>query len=539
MASSAQPPAVAASPPPSQRPIILIVSHALTGHLSPMLRISAGLRALGWTVYFLGPTAHEPRIRGTGAAFLPLAGAADLDDRAYYARPPVPGYRALHWAERVLVDLRAQCLEPLPEAWSCVRAALRAVRADDAGREVVVLAEAFFYGILPLHYGAPLPGDESAPQQRPKTLCVSVTVPAIRSPDLPPCGYPFPFDPSAAGRERNARLWRSWARKAAPLTALLRQKLREAGATRELPDGSVFLSGENYTCHSRILQLGVPGFEYPRASWPAGFRFAGLVQGEGKKKKNRNDDADGPGTTAGESRMGGEEKQPDFPWWPDVLANSGSLRPDPSSRKKIVVVAQGTVETNPHDLIVPTIRAFANSPEILVVAILGWKNATLTSLSPSLSASSSNPNPNPSPSNNDDDDDNSIPPNAYIADYLAYDAALAHADAWVHNGGFGAVSHGIAHGVPMVVAGEGMDKTENAARVAWSGIGVDLGCARPTAEAVREGVERVLGGGGEADGRAAASPRQRVEELRRESEAIDCLRVIHEELLSLAGNSGS
>ena len=49
------------------------------------------------------------------------------------------------------------------------------------------------------------------------------------------------------------------------------------------------------------------------------------------------------------------------------------------------------------------------------------------------------------------------------------DAALAHADAWVHNGGFGAVCHGLAHGVPQVVAGEGMDKGENAARVARSG----------------------------------------------------------------------
>lgn len=381
----------------------------------------------------------------------------------------------------MLADLRAQCLDPLPAQWACVKEALRSLHTRAPDRGVVVLAEAFFYGILPLFYGAPLPDGVASPLA---SVCVSVTVPAIRSADLPPVGYPFPFDPSPGGRARNAKLWaRSWAPRAAGLAALLDARMREAGAVRGGPN-EVFLSGANYAAHGAVLQLGVPGFEYPRGDWPAGFRFAGLVQGSG---------GGGGGPKSG-SRAAAED--PGFPWWPELASNSALPAP---GRKKVIVVAQGTVEINPHDLIIPTLRAFASrADDVLVVAILGWKDANLSKY------------------------DVEVPGNARIADYLSYDAVLAHADVWIHNAGFGAVNHGIANGVPMVVAGEGMDKTENSRRVAWSGIGVDLGTATPSAEQVRDAVESVL-----RDERYA----RRVRELQKESEEIDCFDIVHREVL--------
>ncbi|KAI0598846.1 hypothetical protein F4775DRAFT_591964 [Biscogniauxia sp. FL1348] len=527
---------------PDPRPLILIVCHSLTGHLAPMLRIASALCSRGWTIYFLGPSTQRSRIASTGATFVPLQGRADLSDEAYYTAPPVAGYAALPWYERVLVDLREQCLEALPDAWASVQSALRLMRSDppsgQATREVLILAEAFFYGILPLRYEAAVEGP------RPRSLCVSVTVPAVRCAELPPLGY----GGRASGPGDSKRLWAAWARKAAPLTGLLARKLREAGATRGLGPDHVFLSGENYLCHERILQLGVPGFEYPRASWPAGFRFVGLVQGGGRERKKEQGDGGGVDEDT-LVKAKGKENAPDFPWWPDILANSASLHAgDHPGRKKIVVVAQGTVETNPHDLIIPTIRAFADpssGSKYIVVAILGWESARLTSLSASSTISSTTASPAPSnPTSTTPDPADAIPPNAYIAPYLSYDAVLPHADAWVHNGGFGAVSHGIAHGVPMVVAGEGMDKGENAARVAWSGIGVDLRCgARASAAAVREGVEWVLRdekeeeGEGVNQGGRRGTPKQRIQELQRENEAMDCFRIIEEELWSVAGKA--
>ena len=88
----------------------------------------------------------------------------------------------------------------------------------------------------------------------------------------------------------------------------------------------------------------------------------------------------------------------------------------------------------------------------------------------------------------------------------------------VTNGGYGAVQRALATGVPLVVAGDTEDKPEVAARVAWSGAGIDLRTGTPTAKAVRNAVREVLGDGrylrGPANWRrrtpsATASPRSR------------------------------
>ena len=50
----------------------------------------------------------------------------------------------------------------------------------------------------------------------------------------------------------------------------------------------------------------------------------------------------------------------------------------------------------------------------------------------------------------------------------------------------------LAHGVPLVVAGDSEDKPEVAARVHWSGVGVDLRTGRPSPARVAEAVRRVL-----------------------------------------------
>ncbi|KAK8088451.1 hypothetical protein PG997_003412 [Apiospora hydei] len=404
-----------------QRPVILVVCHTLSGHLQPLIRIAHGLSSRKWD-----------RIEAAGVEFFALQGVADLNDQEYYANPDhlAPGYKTLPWTKRGKIDLRLQCLDTLPTQWENFKSTLAALHERDPGRQVLVVAEAFFLGILPLKYGAPLPSGVPAPL---KTVCVSITVPAIQSVDLPPFAYAAPFDQSDAGRARNRALWDKWTESAAELTRLLDQQLLASG-------------------------VGVPGFEYPRSDWPEGFKFVGLVQGTPK------------GTVL---------PDPHFEWWSELKANS-VLDADDPRRKKVLVVAQGTVEVSPHDLIIPTIRAFAErNKDVLVVAILGWKDATLAEFMP----------------------DGVVPGNARIADYLNYDAVLEHADVWIHNAGFGAVNHGIAHGVPMVVAGEGMDKTENARRVGWSGIGVDLATAKPSVERVREAVESII----MRQGRAASS----------------------------------
>lgn len=67
-----------------------------------------------------------------------------------------------------------------------------------------------------------------------------------------------------------------------------------------------------------------------------------------------------------------------------------------------------------------------------------------------------------------------LPLNTYVAEYIPHDVLLPKVDVMVTNGGYGAVQRALSMGVPLAVAGNTEDKPEVAARVAWSGAGVNL-----------------------------------------------------------------
>jgi UDP:flavonoid glycosyltransferase YjiC (YdhE family) len=62
----------------------------------------------------------------------------------------------------------------------------------------------------------------------------------------------------------------------------------------------------------------------------------------------------------------------------------------------------------------------------------------------------------------------------------------------VTNGGYSGVQHALAYGVPLIVAGDTADKAEVAARVAYSGCGIDLHAGAPGSEVVAAAVRRLL-----------------------------------------------
>jgi UDP:flavonoid glycosyltransferase YjiC (YdhE family) len=75
---------------------------------------------------------------------------------------------------------------------------------------------------------------------------------------------------------------------------------------------------------------------------------------------------------------------------------------------------------------------------------------------------------------------------------LPFDRLLPKVSVMVTNGGYGAVTHALSLGVPLVVAGDSEEKPEIAARVAWAGAGINLGTGRPSASQIREAVRAVL-----------------------------------------------
>jgi UDP:flavonoid glycosyltransferase YjiC (YdhE family) len=146
-----------------------------------------------------------------------------------------------------------------------------------------------------------------------------------------------------------------------------------------------------------------------------------------------------------------------LPPWADDLDGS----------RKVVLVTQGTVANHNFDLLVaPTLAALANEHDVLVVATAGGRPVEAI----------------PGP----------IPRNARVASYLPFEWLLPKVDVLVTNGGYGSVNQAMSFGIPLVAAGTTEDKADVNARVAWSGVGVDLATNEPTPAALREAVRTVL-----------------------------------------------
>lgn len=179
-----------------------------------------------------------------------------------------------------------------------------------------------------------------------------------------------------------------------------------------------------------VCQMTVPAFEYVRPDAPASLVFTGPI-------------------TESAAAM---HPLPD--WWGDL---DGS--------RPVVHVTQGTIgNDDPSELILPAIEGLADADVLVVVSTGGAPVAALGEL----------------------------PANVRAAEFLPYDELFGCTDVFVTNGGYGGVQFSLAHGVPLVVAPGKEDKVEVAARVAWSGTGVNLRTQTPTPAAVRAGVEKVL-----------------------------------------------
>jgi MGT family glycosyltransferase len=182
---------------------------------------------------------------------------------------------------------------------------------------------------------------------------------------------------------------------------------------------------------SRFLLPTVPGFEYPRSDLPDNVDFIGILPVDAPQGVER-------------------------PAWFSELDGS----------RPVVHVSQGTIANVKPELFAPTVQGLAGS-DLLVVLATGGRAPEALGLA-------------------------QVPANVRVASLLPYAELLPRTSVMVTNGGYGGVQMALAHGVPIVVAGSTEDKPEVAARVAWSGAGINLRTATPSAEAVRNAVREVL-----------------------------------------------
>jgi UDP:flavonoid glycosyltransferase YjiC (YdhE family) len=178
------------------------------------------------------------------------------------------------------------------------------------------------------------------------------------------------------------------------------------------------------------LQLTVPSFEFPR-DFPPSVHFVGT---------------------------------------PPMIPNQAPLPSwahDLDGSRKVVLVTQGTLANHNFGLLIgPTLAALANELDLLVVATAGGRPIDAI----------------PGP----------IPGNARLAQYLPFEWVLPKVDVFVTNGGYGSVNQAMSFGIPLVTAGLTEDKADVNARVAWSGVGINLATNEPTPQALREAIRTVL-----------------------------------------------
>ncbi|MFI2379110.1 nucleotide disphospho-sugar-binding domain-containing protein [Streptomyces sp. NPDC018964] len=296
---------------------VVLAATPLTGHVRPVLNLARHLVAAGRQVTVVSGSRFARQAEAAGAAFVPLAGPADFDDRRLgelqpwlHELPPGPAF---------LEAMFGWFTDMAPTQ----NAVLQEVLAQQP--DAAVIHEAAFYGTWPQLLGAP--------GIRPRrTVGLGIFPLTLSGAELTMMGPPPPragLDVRGAAAAFNAEL----AAQLADATAHAQHVMAGLGATATLP----VISDAQILLPDVFAQLTVPSFEYPRIDAPPTLRLIGALPPE-------------PPTAW----------QPPS-WWPEL------------SQRRVVALTQGTVANHDlTDLVQPTLDALADE-DVLVVAGLGGR----------------------------------------------------------------------------------------------------------------------------------------------------------------------
>jgi UDP:flavonoid glycosyltransferase YjiC (YdhE family) len=425
----------------------LICTMPMAGHVNPGLPIARALVGRGHQVAWYTGRRFQSAVEATGARYAPMQATAEIDLEDFFPDlPKPPGLAALNWG------IKRAFIDPVPGPVADLRDILADFPAD------VILSDQVFMGAEALHE---LGG--------PPWAMLGISALTLSSRETAPANTALMPSASPLGQLRN------WALNTLLHGVVLRDATSHANYVR-WKLGLPRLRRSLFDMVSPYLYLhsATPAFEYPRSNLPPQLHFIGPLL---------------------------PDSAHDFTppaWWPE-------LRGD----KPVVLVNQGTVATNPGDLIAPALRALAEE-DVLVVVVTGgapveaiqraWSSipdaqsqvvlhaGPMGGLAPLYVA--------PMPIRSEQSKharSTMLPANARIAPFIPFGALLPHVDVMITNGGFGGVQLALAHGVPLVVAGKSEDKAEIAARVAWSGAGINLRTKTPSPEQIHGAVRAALG----------------------------------------------
>ncbi|RYZ24631.1 MAG: glycosyltransferase [Chitinophagaceae bacterium] len=401
------PPKNLLSLPPGTR--VLFACVPLDGHFNPLTGLAKYLSGQGCDVRWYTSIHYRPKTKALGHRHYPLTKAMDVNGDIDVLFPQRRKHRSQ--VAKLVHDLVEVFILRSPEYYEDIKD----IR-DEFPFDAMVCDIAFGGSLF------------VADKMKVPVFAMGIIPLTATSRDLPPPGLGMTPASGFWGRRRQDAL-RFFADRVlfAKPNRVLRQVLRDHDI--DAPGSNIFdIITRKAT---RVLQSGVPGFEYERSDLGANIRFVGAIL------PHRKGDASGS-------------------WFDARLDRYDS----------VVVVTQGTVETDVEKLLVPTLEAFRGRDTLVVCTTGGSGTEVLRARFPE--------------------------ENIIIEDFIPFDDIMPYADAYVTNGGYGGTLIAIDHKLPLVVAGVHEGKNEINARVGYFGVGVNLKTEKPRPEAIRDAVDQVL-----------------------------------------------
>ena len=387
----------------------LLATIPVVGHVSPMLPIAQTLISRGHEVWWYTGALFQERITALGARFVPMHAGLDYSIAENVPAELSAQRRKLRGLAQLKFDLEHFFIQAAVGNAKDLLSLLEQFSADG------IVADSFFIAAAWVHEREGIPWAQ-----------LGISALTLPSRDTAPFGLGLKPDASLLGRLRNRVLYELLQ------TVVFRSLytcVNEARSQVSLGSTNTLL----FDVLSPYLYLAgtVPGFEYPRSDLPPQVHFIGPLL---------------PKTT------------PNFtppPWWNDL-----------EQELPVIHVTQGTVATDPEDLIIPTLQALKDESVLVVVTLGSRSTAAFGAFS--------------------------LPKNVRVEPFIPYQLLLPYVDVMVTNGGYNGVQMALAHGIPLVAAGKSEDKSEICARIAWRGVGVDLKTQTPKPNQVRQAVRQVL-----------------------------------------------
>ena len=383
----------------------LFATMPVPGHVAPIAPVAARLVARGHTVQWYTSSVFRRSVEATGATFRAIASTLDYGDSDY--NTCFPERVGLSGLRQVVFDFEHLFVGAVEGYVDDLRAI-----ASEFGPDALVIDPAVGAGwVLEAVDGMAV-------------ATINITVLGLQSRDTAPFGLGLPPTSGRLGRVRNRALL--WA-----VDHVIFGRVNRAYRSLARRRGWPVVAFRPRTSRFLFLQPSIPELEYPTSDLPPQVHFIGTLRPD-------------PPTSFAEPA-----------WWADVVSARAADR-------AVVLVTQGTIATDPDQLIAPTLEALASEDVLVVVA--GADPARLAA----------------------------VPPNARVAPFVPFDPVMPLVDVFVTNGGFGGVMIALSHGVPVISAGNTEDKAEVGARVTHAGVGINLKTNRPPPAVVAAAVRKVL-----------------------------------------------